>query len=291
MRRTAGADPAVRGRQRHADPLQRPAQAEGVGDRNREAIKHAQGAHRSGASSRNHHARDAPGRNRVRRSVGPRDHGDGDRIELPQGATPEGGNTRWRGFCSPRSTYGRLRFQPSRSAPKLTPSSAERARRERRHPTASTPEEPPALTIRERYSQIPVIARGRAEWVKSTLSGHQRSALCGLSPEVPLNPRRRRRTGRETRRPKFIAATSAQTTTSKATAATTPGANATVDARRHMRRKGRKEVKPSCLPAFGQERCDHPSDGFGLFLVEAERSSDPLHAHLSAGWDCGHFSF
>ena len=156
---------------------------------------------------------------------------------------------------------------------------------------ASTPEEPPALTIRERYSQILVIARGRAEWVKSTLSGHQRSALCGLSPEVPLNPRRRRRTGRETRRPKFIAATSAQTTTSKATAATTPGANATVDARRHMRRKGRKEVKPSCLPAFGQERCDHSSDGFGLFLVEAERSSDPLHAHLSAGWDCGHFSF
>ena len=33
--------------------------------------KHAQGAHRFGASSRNHHARDAPGRNRVRRSVGP----------------------------------------------------------------------------------------------------------------------------------------------------------------------------------------------------------------------------
>ena len=67
----AGADAAVRGRQRHADPLQRPAQAEGVGVRNREAIKHAQGAHRFGASSRNHYARDAPGRNRVRRSVGP----------------------------------------------------------------------------------------------------------------------------------------------------------------------------------------------------------------------------
>jgi transposase len=71
MRGWAGANPSVRGRQRHADPLQRPAQAEGVGVRNREAIKHAQGAHRFGASSRNHHARDAPGRNRVRRSVGP----------------------------------------------------------------------------------------------------------------------------------------------------------------------------------------------------------------------------
>jgi hypothetical protein len=38
---------------------------------NREAIKHAQGAHRSSAPPRHHHARDAPGRNRVRRSVGP----------------------------------------------------------------------------------------------------------------------------------------------------------------------------------------------------------------------------
>ena len=38
MRRPAGADPAVRGRQRHADPLQGPAQAEGLGLRNRQAI-------------------------------------------------------------------------------------------------------------------------------------------------------------------------------------------------------------------------------------------------------------
>ena len=129
MRRPAGADPAVRGRQRHADPLQRPAQAEGVGVRNREAIKHAQGAHRSGASSRNHHARDAPGRNRVRRSVGPGITETGDRIELPQGATPEGGSRRRRGFCSQRPITGRLRFQPCRPAPSLphqAPASAQR---------------------------------------------------------------------------------------------------------------------------------------------------------------------
>jgi transposase len=59
MRRWAGANPAVRGRQRHADPLQRPTQAQGLGLRDRQAIDDAQGAHRSGASPRDHHARDA----------------------------------------------------------------------------------------------------------------------------------------------------------------------------------------------------------------------------------------
>ena len=58
----------------------------------------------------------------------PRDHGDGDRIEFPQGATPEGGSRRRRGFCSQRLITGRLRFQPCRPATKLTPSSpSERA--------------------------------------------------------------------------------------------------------------------------------------------------------------------
>ena len=43
------------------------------------------------------------------------------RIELPQGATPEGGSRRRRGFSSQRLITGRLRFQPCRPAPKLTP--------------------------------------------------------------------------------------------------------------------------------------------------------------------------
>jgi hypothetical protein len=59
----------------------------------------------------------------------PRDHGDGDRIELRQGATPEGGSRRRRGFCCMRLITGRLRFQPSRPAPSLphqAPASAQR---------------------------------------------------------------------------------------------------------------------------------------------------------------------
>ena len=44
MRRPAGANPAVRGRQRHADPLQGPAQTQGLGLRDRQAINDAQGA-------------------------------------------------------------------------------------------------------------------------------------------------------------------------------------------------------------------------------------------------------
>ena len=71
MRGPTGADPAVRSRQCHADPLQGPAQAEGLGLRNRQAINHAQGTGRSGASSRDYHARDAARRDRVRTGLSP----------------------------------------------------------------------------------------------------------------------------------------------------------------------------------------------------------------------------
>ena len=46
-------------------------------------------------------------------------HETGDRIELPKGATPEGGSRRRRGLRCVRSIAGRLRFQPSRPAPSL----------------------------------------------------------------------------------------------------------------------------------------------------------------------------
>jgi hypothetical protein len=51
VRGPAGADPAVRSRQCHADPLQRPSQAQGLGLRDRQAINDAQGAHRSGSAN------------------------------------------------------------------------------------------------------------------------------------------------------------------------------------------------------------------------------------------------
>ncbi len=75
----------------------------------------------------------------------PSTHQTGDRIELPQGATPEGGSRRRRVLRCMRSIAGRLRFQPSRPAPSLphqVPNEhAENAgTRKRRHP-----EEGPAL--------------------------------------------------------------------------------------------------------------------------------------------------
>ena len=71
---------------------------------NRQAINHAQGPHRFGASSRNHHARHAAGRNRVPRGVGKAIAETGDRIQLPQGVTPQGGSRRRRRFCRTRPT-------------------------------------------------------------------------------------------------------------------------------------------------------------------------------------------
>lgn len=74
-------------------------------------------------------------------------HETGGRIQLPRGATPEGGSRRRRGFCSTRSTHDRLRFQPSRAAPSLphqVPNEhAENAgTRKRRHPKSLSPLDP-----------------------------------------------------------------------------------------------------------------------------------------------------
>jgi hypothetical protein len=52
---------------------------------------------------------------------------------------PEGGSRRRRGFCSTRPNDRPTAFSTSPPCTQLTPSSASRARRERRHPKASTP--------------------------------------------------------------------------------------------------------------------------------------------------------
>jgi transposase len=122
----------------HADPLQEPAQAEGLGLRNREAIDHAQGAHRSGAASRDHHARHAAGRNRVRRGVGLPITETGDRIQLPQGATPEGGADDGADFVARGQSPADCVFNLAALHPAY-PIKRQRARRERRHPKTSKP--------------------------------------------------------------------------------------------------------------------------------------------------------
>ena len=115
----------------------RPHQTQGLGLRNRQQINDPQSASRSGTPPRDHHACDAARRDRVRIGLRPR-HKTGGRIQLPRGATPEGGSRRRREFCSTRSTY-RLRFQPSRPAPSL-PHQAPNERGENAGiPRASTP--------------------------------------------------------------------------------------------------------------------------------------------------------
>ena len=132
VRRSAGADPPVRSRQCHADPLQGPAQTQGLGLRDRQKINDAQSASRSGAPPRYHHACDAARRNGVRTRPKPA-HETGSRNQLPRGATPKGGSRRRRGLCS-RAYLWPTAISTEPRCTQLTPSSAERARRERRHP-------------------------------------------------------------------------------------------------------------------------------------------------------------
>ena len=95
-----------------------PAQAQGLGLRDRQTINDAQGPCRSGSPPRDHHARDAAGRNRVRADLDPTSHETGGRIQLQEERRPKGSRRR-RGFCCMRPATGRLRFQPSRPAPSL----------------------------------------------------------------------------------------------------------------------------------------------------------------------------
>jgi hypothetical protein len=105
MRGPAGADPAVRGRQRHADPLPGPAYAQGLGFRVRtqSTMRKARiaPARRSPPScTRCCTTKPSPRRHR------PSAHQTGDRIELSQGATPKGWSRRWHRFYCMRPTTG-----------------------------------------------------------------------------------------------------------------------------------------------------------------------------------------
>ena len=142
MRGWAGANDAQRGRQRLADPIQGPAPATGTGpSRSPSGQRCARrgllwlAASRSscmrccemGRSSRRQSRIDPPDRRPHRAPA--------------RGDAQEG--RRWRGFCSTRSTYDRLRFQPSRPAPSLPHKEpnehAENAgTRKRRHPEAAS---------------------------------------------------------------------------------------------------------------------------------------------------------
>ena len=131
MRGQAGANAAVRGRQCHADPLQGPAQTQGLGLRDRPAINDAQSASRSGSPRRDHHARDAVGRNQVRIGISPRTILEDRRpnSSFQRRAMPKGGGRR-RGHCCMGHPVGRLRFQlsrPTRSLPRQVPNEKQAA--------------------------------------------------------------------------------------------------------------------------------------------------------------------
>ena len=98
---------------------------------------------RSGAPPRDHHARDAAGRNRVRVGLRPRKstrqeaESSSHEERRPREGADDGVDFVARGQPWPTA----ISTEPP--CTQLTPSSAERARRERRHPKASTAEEPP----------------------------------------------------------------------------------------------------------------------------------------------------
>jgi hypothetical protein len=93
-----------------------------------------------------HHPCDAARQDRVRSGLSPAIHETGGRIQLPRGATPEGGSRRRRGFCSTGSTYDRLRFQPSRAAPSLLHQVPNEHAENAGIPRRRHPEELPPLT-------------------------------------------------------------------------------------------------------------------------------------------------
>ena len=135
-------------RQRRANPLYEAAnvmltrykgqlQAQGLGLRNREAVNDAQGQGCSGAPPRNHQARDASRWDGVRARLSPASQETGGRDQLPRGACPREGADD--GVDCVAGAFWPTAISTEPRCTQLTSSSAERARRERRHPKASTP--------------------------------------------------------------------------------------------------------------------------------------------------------
>jgi len=90
MWRPAAANPAVRGRKRHADALQGGPQAKGMGIGDRQAIEPSNGADCARPAARDHHACHAPARHRVRACLVVTEPETGDRNELPCGSDAPG---------------------------------------------------------------------------------------------------------------------------------------------------------------------------------------------------------
>jgi transposase len=107
----------VRGRQRHADALQGAAEAQGLGNRDRQTVHNAQGTDRVCSPSRHYHACHVATRHRVRTGLGrAASTRRRSKTELPSGATPREGADDGVDFVA-CGQHGRLRFQPSRPAP------------------------------------------------------------------------------------------------------------------------------------------------------------------------------
>ena len=79
--------------------------------------------------------------------LSPASHETGGRNPAPKRSDAKGGSTGRRGFCSTRSSFVRLRFQPSRPAPSV-PNQAPNERTQRTHGVRKRrhPEELPSLT-------------------------------------------------------------------------------------------------------------------------------------------------
>ena len=98
-------------------------------------------------SPRDHYARDAASRNGLYLGVGLPTTETGDRIELPQGATPEGREQTTARILLARGITGRLRFQPCRPVPFYPHKNASERAENTGAPKHRRPKEPPALDV------------------------------------------------------------------------------------------------------------------------------------------------
>ena len=92
LRRSTDANPALRSGERHADALQRSAEAEGLGAGDRGAVHDAKGADCSRPAAGHHHARDAAARHRVQTGVADRQRTEQRPKRAPERSDAEGGN-------------------------------------------------------------------------------------------------------------------------------------------------------------------------------------------------------
>jgi hypothetical protein len=141
---------------------------------------------RSGSASRDHHARDVAGRNRVRAGLAARKPRDRRPHRAPARSDARGREQTTAWIVLQRPTPGRLRFQPSRPVPSLPHQAPASAQRTQTSQGVDSQEELPLDPLENTIGRVRTVESGRATLLRGPQSRHRPQSINDGSRPPPV---------------------------------------------------------------------------------------------------------